>query len=76
MGMGRFPAVANSAQIQVTRERLLSLSKCAPLPMNFSVLVHFTHLGKSVREIRRNDDSIPEISKSGSYLILIHKKIK
>jgi hypothetical protein len=44
---GRFPAVANSAQSQVTRERLLSLSKCAPLPMNFSVLAHFTHLGKS-----------------------------
>jgi hypothetical protein len=38
---GKFPAVANSAQSQVTRE-------LAPLPMNFSVLVHFTHLGKSV----------------------------
>jgi hypothetical protein len=43
---GRFPAVANSAQSQATRE-------LAPLPMNFSVLVHFTHLGKSVCQYQK-----------------------
>jgi hypothetical protein len=41
---GRLPTVANSAQSQITRE-------LAPLSMNFSVLVHFTHLGKSVQKI-------------------------
>jgi hypothetical protein len=43
MGVGKSASLHSRTitQSQVTRE-------LAPLPMNYSVLVHFTHLGKSV----------------------------